>query len=175
MDIQQNKIGIIKNNKAFNICQLIIGIVIIQSCSTYKNTTNSKSILAFECESVTIRDLLLEGDTYPAIARENQVEAIIKYKIMLEGNIIDISIIDANYITISSNKIEDKRIILNEIFTKMLNRILSFNCSNELTDGIYKIVIAYKLNETNFSPNPKEYDILIQRKKVELIEFNSHK
>lgn len=119
--IQQNKLGIIKNNKAIIICQFVIGIILIQSCITHRITTKSKSILKCECKSVTIRDLLLEGDTYPGIARENQVEAIIKYKILVEDSIIYVSIIEAKYMTTSRNRTEDKQLILNEIFTKMLN------------------------------------------------------
>jgi len=163
-----------KRNKSINICQIILGILIIQSCSTPKNNHTSNQILKSECDSVILEEFLLEGDTYPAIARENKVEAIIRYKILIEEKIIHLSIIDANYITINRNKTENKQLLLNDIFTKSLKRKLNSKCSNKLKNGNYQIIIAYKLKESNFSPNPNEFDILIQREKVKLIEQSSH-
>lgn len=153
---------------------ILINVTALISGCIIQNNEKPNQLLNLQCGDIALSALLLKGDTYPAIARENDVEGIVQYSIDTKNRIIKTSIISSDFQSNNKKLSKEKHLLLNEVFRKVLNEKLNTNCISNLTGYKGTIAIAYKLNGSNFEPKPIGYDILIQNAKVKLSEHSNY-
>lgn len=108
-----------------------------------------------------IIQLISLSDIYPALARENEVEAIIEYKIEIDKSCIGISITIANFTNVNGSVNDEKNHLLSKAFITYIYQSMCSKGDEYFKEGEYQISIAYKLKNSNFYTNQRIFKHII--------------
>lgn len=157
----------VKYTALFNIAIIIIIALSIQSCSSSK-----KSLSNQKCDGKKIIERLESKWNYPAIARENNVEGLLKVELKYDTTFLVRSIqshLSANGTTL--NIYQDTAIV--NIFYKNLTKNLNELLGCKIPISKYNLSFLFKIKNSAMDIKKYRYDVLIEVEPVEIIEIDN--
>ncbi|MBK8698492.1 MAG: hypothetical protein IPN29_02690 [Saprospiraceae bacterium] len=126
-----------------------------------------------KCEGITVKQLLESNLNYLAIARENNIEGLIKIELKYD-TIFHIkplySHLKVGEYSIGAEQKIFIEILLCQCLSKNLNRMEK--C--QMPKSSQEVIILYKMINSSFDISTHKYDILIQTDTVEIIEIDNY-